>query len=152
MQEETLFYNVYPLLDIIANNSYKKNINLHHLNLTLYFCFTFYANQFGKNKNYPKYLFNQGYFIATDFGPKLIIEHQRHEWLHEYIDQKTSDYEIPEDVFDLIIDVAQSCNELDEFQLSDRSHMDDCWKNHFRKEDDVIPFEEIWEEYINKDI
>ena len=81
MQEETLFYNVYPLLDIITNNSYKKNINLHHLNLTLYFCFAFYANQFGKNKNYPKYLFNQGQFIATDFGPKLIIEHQRHEWL-----------------------------------------------------------------------
>ena len=150
MIDEIAIDNIYVVLDIIKVYAKKENRNPNHLHLTLYFCFAYYAWKFGNKDGYPKYLFGQGHFVATDFGPKFIIDQGKYYWITDYVEAADYNYfKIPSEIIGLINEISEMCNEKNFFELADRSHMDDCWKNHFRKEDNTIPFEEIWEEYIN---
>ncbi len=129
-----------------------SNVAIHK---SLYFLFAFYGSVVYNDPQYPKYLFKEP-FEAWRYGPVLRTVYldsiedliKPKEWLPEN--------ETEDQIYDFIDMLLESLIKLDDFQLVDRSHEDQAWKDAYVDSPDqpigIINSEQLILEYIRKEI
>lgn len=167
MSEETVkeyfFDNVNDLIKMIYASN--QNISVIRLQKALYFLFAYYGATYGSlesdsgngenltevDKKYPKYLFNEQ-FEAWRYGPvirKVYAAEKQGDYdsFESSVEIDTSSYD--SDVIKFLEEVLVQINEMSDFALVNRSHLDKAWKDHYEEGKQAIPMDrdEIIEEY-----
>lgn len=151
------------------NEEYKKSITPIKMQKSLYFCFAYWAGFVNKGKNdgilpstRNEILFDEK-FEAWSYGPVVPSVYFNERKLSIF--SKPSEEEkaikkveliFAEDEYlnDTINSLLDDIFEISDFKLVSISHSDKSWQNHFKsyekKHNEVIPSEEIINEYTEK--
>lgn len=154
MEDNVLFPKVDNLISYLYHKfPDKKPLSPLKLQKVLYFLFAYYGAAMvdtDMDATFPKYLFNEN-FEAWKYGPVIRdVYRKNREGSYENIEEfDTSD--IDEELLDFIDEMFVQIEEISDFSLVQRSHLDNAWKDKFDKEesyhDNEMDKDQIIEEY-----
>lgn len=163
MSDEYFFNDVDECIKYINNKLIVKTPI--RLQKTLYFLWAIYSGTYGNmgvdngenediDINYPKYLFPVQ-FEAWQYGPVIkdvCLKYKLGEYDEENLDKynRKIENEVEKDILNFIDDLIQELNKIPDFNLVQRSHQDNSWKNVYIPGEQNIKMnlDDIKKEYI----
>lgn len=154
MEENVLFKNVDDLISYLYHR-FPEQTPLSPLKLQkmLYFLFAYYGAAMvdtDMSSTLPKYLFMEN-FEAWKYGPVIKEVYQKNKEGYYSNIQSFDSSEINDELLSFIDEMFVQINEISDFSLVQRSHLDKAWKEKFDKEDDYhgnqMSKDQIIEEY-----
>jgi uncharacterized phage-associated protein len=152
-------------VDTIAKYLHYKRPEISSIRLqkSLYFLFCYYGAFYTHEtiigecegmQSYPEFLFDAE-FEAWKFGPVIRDVHQKSQqgFYNNLLENERANKIISEtnlEIYTFIEDLTNQLNEISDFMLVERVHMDEVWRHAYFSGEKIMPKEFIIKEYKQK--